>query len=101
MPNLFDIFGRPKQGFRGAAYCQVNVAVDDSVRQFTTDPVRLLGAMIQAQDNDQVIGDADLVDFLVPAGSSVFLSHIDVRTLRVQNATAGQDGTLVVFGTRE
>jgi len=103
MPGLFDRFGRPKrtEAFSGRVYCGVNQAVNDDVREFTTESIKLLGAMIQAQDNDQNIGDADLVDFTVPAGSSIFVSHMDPSTLRVQNTNAGQNGTLIVLGTRQ
>ncbi len=103
MTNLFDIFGRPKrvEAFEGRAYIGVNVAVDNSVRQFTTQSIKLLSVTVQALDNDQLIGDDDIQDFVLPTGSMIFLSHIDPSTLYVANATAGQNGTVVILGSRQ
>lgn len=103
MPGLFDRFGRPrrKEAFSGEAYCGANVAVDDSVRQFSIVPVKLRDAIIQALDHPQQLGDFDLQDLVLAAGDHIRLSRIDVSNIYVMNATPGSNGTLVILGSRE
>jgi len=101
--QLFDRFGRPvgSEGFEGQAYCQVNVAADDSARQFTAEPALLRFAVIQALDNDQVIGNFDLQDFVLEVGQIVHMQNIDASTLYVANETPGQNGSVVILGARK
>ncbi|MFU8796498.1 MAG: hypothetical protein ACNA7X_04310 [Dehalococcoidia bacterium] len=103
MPSLFDRFGRPRrqEAFGGAAYCAVNVASDDSVRQFTTESVKLRDAAILARNHPQLIGHFDLQDLHIAAGDHVKLSRLDASTIYVTNATPGSNGTLVILGARE
>ncbi|MFO7772646.1 MAG: hypothetical protein R6V59_01665 [Dehalococcoidia bacterium] len=99
----FDDFGRVKkvEAFQGYAYCGENTATDDSVRRFTTTPVRLKDAVIQARGRAQLIGDSDLQDYLLKVGDTLKLSYIDASTLYVTNAIAGKNGRVVILGARD
>lgn len=103
LPRRFDRFGRPKvsEAFGGGAVCRVEVAVTDDARPVTLIPMKLRHAAIQVQDHPQFLGDASGQELLLNVGDTVELRNIDLNTLYARNASAGDNGMVIVFGSRE
>jgi len=90
----------PLQSCTGTPYSNADTAPDDDPRRFETDTLILRDAVIKVTDNGQLLGDSTGQNFELAAGGSIGISFLDLSQFYFRNATAGQDGTVQIFGTR-
>jgi len=103
MPGLFDRFGRPRreEAYIGDVYCNVDTAIDDDPRRFTTETLKLNDVIIQVHDHPQVFGNFDIQDYEVQPGDTLGFTRVDLSALYFRNLNAGQNGIVVILGVRQ
>lgn len=85
----------------GTAYCKSDTATDDTARRFETSLKKIMNASVQVIGNSQLFGQSDGILYQIDPGDTKSLGNIDISTVYFKNATAGQNGTVVIFGVEE
>lgn len=85
---------------KGTPYSNSDTAVDDNPRRFEPRALKLRDAVIRVETNNQLIGGGGVQRLEMAAGASMGVSFLNLSQFYFRNATAGQNGTIQVFGTR-
>ena len=86
--------------YEGIPYSNSDTATDDNPRRFETTTLILRDAVIKVTGSNQLLGDASGQHFELAAGGSIGISFLDLSKFYFKNAAAGQNGTIMIFGTR-
>lgn len=94
--GLGDIY--VTQDFNGDAYSLQYTASDDSAHPLLSESKKLADVVIRCSGNAALIGDNNNQYFQLNVGDILGITKIDISTLYVKNASAGQNTTITLFG---
>lgn len=94
--GLGDIY--VTQDFTGTVRALQYTATDDAAHPVTATSLKLADVIIKCAGNGAIVGDADHQYLELAVGDVLGLTKIDISTLYVKNATAGQNTTLNIIG---
>lgn len=86
--------------FKTIVYTKADTASADAARRMETAETILKHAFIQVTGQAQSFGDSSSQLVSVAAGATIQLENVDLSQLYFKNTSAGQNGTVSIFGTK-